>query len=301
MPCSKSNLIKVKYTGAIASQIIKNDRQGIILGMTSRGIFIKTDTRWLLFISGEQIPGPLTINVPGLWETGIKLSSGDRVNIRSRNFSFPGSDFVITAQTQSDYHHKPPSSPALSFSARQEKLEQVARHVIASHETFPAHVLLHSWIPRLSKLPYEEVAIPKYYEQMTNLDRDPNGLYSLKSLVKLMGAGPGLTPSGDDFVIGYLLAVNRWGHLLSVTGKLKGFNQQVVSTAYQRTTALSSNLIECASRGMADQRLIDALDYLVSDTGQVLQVIDELLTWGNSSGLEVFLGFVAALSATNRT
>ena len=99
-------------------------------------------------------------------------------------------------------------------------------------------------------------------------------------------------------MIGYLLVVNRWGHLLPVPRKLTAFNQQVVTTAYQRTTALSSNLIECASRGMADQRLIDALDYMVSDSGQDLQVIDALLTWGSSSGLEVFLGFVAALSET---
>jgi hypothetical protein len=299
MSSSKPIHLKALHTGSIASQLIQHEFQGIILGVTSRGVFIKTDTRWLLFISSEHFPGPLTINVPSLWETGIKLSPGTRVNIRSRKISFPGTELVITAQPQSDYHQKLPSYQTLTISARQEKLEEAARYVIDSHEVSTAQILLHCWLPRLPELPYDAGSIPKFYEQMTSLDRDPNGLYTLNSLSDLIGAGPGLTPSGDDFMIGYLLVVNRWGHLLAVLRKLTAFNQQVVSTAYKRTTGLSSNLIECASRGMADQRLIDALDYLVSDSGQDLQVIDALLTWGSSSGLEVFLGFVAALSETN--
>jgi hypothetical protein len=59
---------------------------------------------------------------------------------------------------------------------------------------------------------------------------------------------------------------------------------------------LSANLIECAALGLADQRLISALDCLIAGDQPGLEAIDQLLTWGSSSGADVFAGFAAALS-----
>jgi hypothetical protein len=102
-------------------------------------------------------------------------------------------------------------------------------------------------------------------------------------------------------IIGLLLAINRWQNFTAVRGNLDHFNQQIISSAYQKTTTLSANLIECASRGLADQRLVDALDWLVSEIGNDVRVIDELLTWGSSSGADAFVGFAAALSPGSKS
>ena len=77
---------------------------------------------------------------------------------------------------------------------------------------------------------------------------------------------------------------------------LDQINQEIVSAAYQKTTTLSANLIECAVQGLADQRLVAALDWLVSATGESMQVIERLLSWGSSSGGDAFVGFAAALA-----
>ena len=37
----------------------------------------------------------------------------------------------------------------------------------------------------------------------------------LNAMTGLLGSGPGLTPLGDDYILGMLLTQNRWGHLIS--------------------------------------------------------------------------------------
>jgi hypothetical protein len=116
------------------------------------------------------------------------------------------------------------------------------------------------------------------------------------SVISLLGAGDGLTPSGDDFVIGLLLTLKRWGNLLLPGQDLQTLTKTVVDAAYKKTTLLSANLIECAALGQADERLIAALDWLMSDISQESSCLDEMLGWGNSSGSDVFVGFVVGLS-----
>jgi hypothetical protein len=110
-----------------------------------------------------------------------------------------------------------------------------------------------------------------------------------------LGAGGGLTPSGDDFILGFLLSLNRWKHALFPDVDVKNLNRQIITAAYQKTTTLSANLIECAALGWADERLIRACDSMMSAIHPNTQFLAPLLGWGNSSGVDVFVGFVTAM------
>jgi hypothetical protein len=116
-------------------------------------------------------------------------------------------------------------------------------------------------------------------------------------LSTFLGSGPGLTPSADDFILGLLLALNRWRIPPWETSDLHTFNFHLVEAAYKKTTTLSSNLIECASGGWANERLINALDWLVTGVASEPDVIDHMLDWGNSSGVDAFTGMVTSLTA----
>ena len=93
------------------------------------------------------------------------------------------------------------------------------------------------------------------------------------------------------------MVLNRWKEVIFDGQDLDRLNQQVVEAAYRKTTTLSANLIECAALGLADERLIEALDWLVSGSEQEPTHLDEMLDWGSSSGIDVFVGYVVALSA----
>ena len=70
----------------------------------------------------------------------------------------------------------------------------------------------------------------------------------------------------------------------------------ITLAAYQQTTTISANLIECATIGEADQRLIAALDCLMTQEPCTVEIIGDLLNWGHTSGVDTLLGMLTALS-----
>lgn len=119
----------------------------------------------------------------------------------------------------------------------------------------------------------------------------------VEHLKGFLGLGSGLTPSGDDLVSGILLTCNRYEDRLSLPFDLNSINREIILLAYQKTSLLSANLIEAAALGMADERLILALDGMLSGTLDPASCANLFLSWGNSSGGDALLGM--ALAAYN--
>jgi hypothetical protein len=198
---------------------------------------------------------------------------------------------------------RPPSPPAspLPEAERRKRLDLAASLVIDRQAIAGLAPLLPTILrspetvppspPDLSSL---QADILQRYEQLRS---SPHPNYT-QFILSLLGEGDGLTPSGDDFVAAFLLAHQRWGWALCPNHDPGTLDQTVVEAAYQRTTRLSANLIECAANGQADERLIAALDWLVCRTSLDTSVIDALLDWGNSSGCDVLTGFIASLNLT---
>jgi hypothetical protein len=95
--------------------------------------------------------------------------------------------------------------------------------------------------------------------------------------------------------LGLLLALNRWAYRLDYDLEIEKFSQGIVHHARQKTTTISYNLLECASEGQADERLVKALDGLF--TGQFCpdECAAQLLTWGSSSGCDALVGMALAI------
>ncbi|MFL5732983.1 MAG: DUF2877 domain-containing protein [Chloroflexia bacterium] len=115
--------------------------------------------------------------------------------------------------------------------------------------------------------------------------------------VKLLGRGPGLTPSGDDLLAG-LLAVLRWGR-----GRLEGVGgeralavgdataEAVLAEAPVRTTWLSARLLAYAAEGILFEPAMRL--GVVLGAGRIEEVegaAGRLFRLGHSSGVEMALG-----------
>ena len=108
---------------------------------------------------------------------------------------------------------------------------------------------------------------------------------------QLAGLGPGLTPAGDDVMLGALLAA--W--IMHPPGLAKALGQQLCSVAAARTTSLSAAWLRSASRGEAGIRwheLFDAL--LAADGARVHQSVGAITAVGETSGADALAGFVGA-------
>ena len=290
-PAYQSRLYSATSIGTLARDCIETNREGIIHGVTSRGIFIKTPSRWILFLSFESFPGPLSINVPSARDSVSELFAGGQVEISSERFFFQEGRLVITLHDAAVWQ---PSHTTTPVPGRDERIKSAAERIRDQARTGFSPVLLPYLMPGQQNKDFHQ--LPQRYRKTFKLLKESNEFRSTEAIIDLLGAGPGLTPSGDDVILGLLLTMNRWKHLISMSRNHDHFNQQIVAAAYQRTTTLSANLIECAAQELADRRLIKALDWLIAGTGNGIGVINELLTWGSSSGADAFVGFVIALS-----
>ena len=107
---------------------------------------------------------------------------------------------------------------------------------------------------------------------------------------KLAGLGPGLTPSGDDIILGAVLAV-RIVHPLKIARALA---EAVTNTAAPLTTSLSAAWLRSAGRGEAGIMWHDFLDALAStDPISIRGAMDKILAVGATSGADALSGFIS--------
>ena len=113
----------------------------------------------------------------------------------------------------------------------------------------------------------------------------------------LVGAGRGLTPSGDDALCGVLLG-------LRAAGAVPAGRQ--VEVAVRRgvgaTTSLSASLLLAAVDGYAVPEVVDAVGSAVrADTAALASAMPSVLAIGHSSGADLLAGLAGTLDALCRT
>jgi hypothetical protein len=121
---------------------------------------------------------------------------------------------------------------------------------------------------------------------------------ALAAAARLLGGGPGLTPSGDDVLAGFLAGAGAFG---LDAGALR---QAITVLAPARTTALSAALLWHAARGECIAELASVTAVLTSQArcgpGQAGRAVSRLLSVGHSSGAALGLGLVIAAGRAMR-
>lgn len=133
------------------------------------------------------------------------------------------------------------------------------------------------------KMLLEEFGVDLYQNETEHNDS------TLHFLQHQLGRGNGLTPEGDDLVCGYILTRYYQGEVK------KKACEDLAKIARERTTSLSASLIECTLEGGADERVLNALHYLADGNGNPEKILEELLSFGSSSGIATLAGMLLAL------
>jgi len=109
--------------------------------------------------------------------------------------------------------------------------------------------------------------------------------------VGLMGLGVGLTPSGDDYLVGLLAGMEA-----TDDPPRHGLAAVIAGHAPLRTTAIGAAALGQASRGAFAERLHDVLVALARGRLDQLAVpIERAMTYGATSGSDTLVGLFAAL------
>lgn len=109
----------------------------------------------------------------------------------------------------------------------------------------------------------------------------------------LVGLGCGLTPSGDDFLVG-LFAVFNMPH--NPFYRYRSFCEQVASQSTGRTNEISYITLKKASTGQVRESLVRLLRDLMDGSEDSLSVsLGSVLDIGSTSGTDIAIGIVSGL------
>jgi len=114
-------------------------------------------------------------------------------------------------------------------------------------------------------------------------------------LSELLGLGIGLTPTGDDFVVGYLSAVEAGliDDKLNIRESLKHLN------IFKLTTRVSALHVKGALNHSFNGKIVNLYNNLGSNQKKFIKSAKELLKIGSSSGLDTLSGIYFALTIWN--
>ena len=124
-------------------------------------------------------------------------------------------------------------------------------------------------------------------------DGDRSGIY--KNAAQLAGLGPGLTPAGDDYLVGLMAGLRVWPVPVENGGlSPEEICQIILEATEDRTTLLSRVFLRSAGEGLFGEnwhRLLAAL--VAGETTAMLRAAGRILSSGATSGADALAGFLS--------
>lgn len=145
---------------------------------------------------------------------------------------------------------------------------------------------------KLLQIDNENEAILKFSDSLLNAIIKADVLTIKNISSKLAGLGIGLTPAGDDYLMGAMYAA--W--MIHPQEVAKKITEEIANVAVPLTTSLSGAWIKSASKGEAGELWHEFFDALIEDENIYLP-LSRILSTGETSGSDALMGFLTTLTA----
>ena len=222
--------ISIEAIGSKALEVLGQTPKLEISGITSLGVFLRCNEDWMMFLSREKFRGPLTANLATFDRIKDKFRMGADGSYDGREIRF--SDLGVILDITSARVWSPDSLP---------KVTPATSLASARIAESLAEKLLKEELFREIDQPPPSFELEDVIRGATLLIRDGDLAALITHLVPLMGLGRGLTPEGDDFIIGlvYFLRVANYPWLKNEG--IGEFLTEILNLANAKTTRLSAN------------------------------------------------------------
>lgn len=274
--------------------VLASGRAGTVLSAHRRAVNLRFGDELVGLVAPEIGDGPGLVvladtgspPVPG-WEPG------DTVRCEGGVLVGPGGACVAWGQAL-DWAPPPPPACASEAQLREAAAWLAASLPAAGRPWGLGDCCRTRWEGRLASAAAARVEALRTALQGTAGTAAPAGL--ARAVEALVGLGPGLTPSGDDFLAGLVFALGRSGHPAAAV--LRRAIEEALER--RRTTALSAHFLRWAARGVAAAdgvRLVDAL--LGGAAEGRAEALASVLRHGATSGSDWALGVLLALDVVS--
>ena len=290
---NSQSVFEITIYGVAAAPLFQMRGQGSVVAVFDNSFYIDMGGRLVCIVDDDLPASPLNICIS--WPRSLSwlacgLKCGDRVSVAGRSilvgqsFQFNGSHAQIW---------RPPASP------KDWNQNTLCRGLIALMKAFqlqaPARSFARFMLQRSEQQPLNNF-YTEFREQLKAIRGTTITISHVPAaanrLQELVGLGEGLTPSGDDFIGGILIALVGAGHQESADY----IYSTIMPVARQRTNSISVAHLDCASQGLTSLPLHHLLNAVLCgrsiEVGQSAKDINQI---GHTSGWDIAAGMLFAL------
>lgn len=287
--------IPITTMGPVARRTVDRMGHGRVAAVFDRSFYIECEDCFVCIGVPALIPGPLSASADA--PDGMNwASSGVRVDAR-----VSGVDGVLTVgtlfrfDTRSALQWLPP--PVLNLALVAVSMDAMLSDLHSMAPTDGLAPILLRGDDFRSISPVADAALPAHrlmsdwVRQVTaGVDAPPPE----ESVCRLLGLGPGLTPSGDDYLGGVMIALHTFGFGQAV----ERLHAIIGREAPRRTNRISAAHLAAAREGWGAAPLHDMLNRLVSGAGPTLpRLFHDVDRIGHTSGWDALTGVLAVIQA----
>lgn len=275
--------------GGLARKTLVDGVAGTVLGSTSKGLFLSTDQK-ILFVTSADYKSPFNIQLFSLKNISDQITAGDAWHYQDEHLVFTLKDIRIATANADVWH---PIAAPLIETTLQEQQQRMDALVQRLRSLDPLKGWLFLAEPANLKPDSEAGLIQEMTNHFLGCVQKSDLPGALEYGSSILGRGGGLTPSGDDWLSGFLLYHARTGQMNPFMVSL---GQAITALAFESTTTISANRVEAACQGWSEELFLEVVDSLmVSDAILSDQNVERLVNFGHSSGVDTCVGIGAAL------
>lgn len=285
--------LKASRMGAAAAQVLATATGGKVMGVTSKGAFLRSSDS-ILFVTSAEYHSPFNLTLERTDRLLELLQPGDDFSFEPDCLKFQRVGMSIDTGSAEIWV---PPLPTRIISSLGDQCAIASGLAAQLQELDPQKGYLFLLNPRAEHatvLTQNTVALAggiltqyKQHEMQGFLDCSR----------QLLGSGSGLTPSGDDFLTGFFLYHIRYGLASGVDDEFIHLAlREVTELAFQRTTTISANRLQAAEKGWSEDLFLHLIDHIFDPAIPLRSGFAELLMgFGHSSGVDTFMGIYYAL------
>jgi hypothetical protein len=316
----RRRVVPIARAGVLAREMCRRGGRGEVAAVFERSLHVRIGDEFLCVGEPAIGNGPLTL-IATARVSDLGLCRGEGASISERGIALGGLLFALgqcetwrpprSAEIPANISsadicaiiarhaaaQSPPDSLARAlFGTGDTPLARVARPRVARFETWLSTTLrAHDRHPEVAAEggPRRATARADHPSRLAALaPQDDGSIFG--AVIGLIGLGPGLTPSGDDFLMGALA-------LLGALGQTKihaALAQAVADAAPTLTSPLSACFLRAAAAGHVGESLYDAVASVLC--GNVDAAVAAAHRIGHTSGWDMLTGVATTLRTLDR-
>lgn len=275
--------------GSLAARVLQKaetNQAGDVVAAFPNSFYMKTTERELIFVTNRHLKSPITINVDATSNWGQLVKPHEAVSVRKNEIRIGESATIRVGDALTLYEQPPlarPLTPQISVTQESLLLASLILTIVDNRLS----ILDPSGIAHRGAIEFVQAGvIPLRQSVGEERFRD--------AARNVVGLGGGFTPSGDDMLGGFLATYNSVAQVIDRPRLLFRFD-----LLENKTSWISAKLLDYMQRQVLDEqvdRLIGAA--VTGDTDTFITFVEALLPRGHTSGIDILVGTIFALSLT---